>query len=307
MDYKKILVTGGSGMVGKSLQELIPQASYISSKDCDLTNPIEVELLVKLHKPDAIIHLAAKVGGIIDNINKPAEYFDDNILMNTLLLKSAYKYGVERFIGILSTCIYPDSVVRYPMIESMLHSGPPTPTNFSYGYAKRSLAVQIDAYNKQYGTKYQYLIPCNLYGEYDKFGENSHFVAALIKKIHNAKVSGYDKITLFGTGKPLRQFMYSNDLATIIKKCIDEDIYDNFNVATKENVSIDEIARIALKACDAEHINIEYDATKPDGQYRKDVSVDILNNIISDFTPISLYDGIKQTYDKINKSILFTN
>lgn len=307
MEYKNILVTGGSGMVGKSLKELIPQALYISSKDCDLTNPIEVELLIKTHKPEVIIHLAAKVGGIIDNINKPAEYFDDNILMNTLLLKSAHKYGVERFIGILSTCIYPDSVIRYPMSESMLHLGPPTPTNFSYGYAKRSLAVQIDAYNKQYGTKYQYLIPCNLYGEHDKFGENSHFVAALIKKIHNAKVAGHDKMTLFGTGTPLRQFMHSNDLAMIIKKCLDDNIYDNFNVATEENVSIDEIARIALKACDAEHIGIEYDSTKPDGQYRKDVSIDKLKNLIPDFSAISLYDGIKETYSKINKSLLFTN
>ena len=307
MEYKKILVTGGSGMVGKSLKKLIPQALYISSKDCDLTNPIEVELLVKTHKPEAIIHLAAKVGGIIDNINKPAEYFDDNILMNTLLLKSAHKYNVKRFIGILSTCIYPDKLDTYPMTEDMLHLGPPTPTNFSYGYAKRSLSVQIDAYNKQYGTKYQYLIPCNLYGEHDKYGNNSHFVAALIKKIHNAKISGDDKITLFGTGKPLRQFMHSNDLAKIIKKCIDENIYDNFNVATEENVSIDEIAKIALKACNAEHIKIEYDITKPDGQYRKDVSVDKLNNIISDFTPISLYNGIKDTYNKIKENILFTN
>ncbi len=307
MEYKNILVTGGSGMVGKSLKELIPQASYISSKDCDLTNPIEVELLIKTHKPDVIIHLAAKVGGIIDNINKPAEYFDDNILMNTLLLKSAYKYGVERFIGILSTCIYPDKVDTYPMSEEMLHLGPPTPTNFSYGYAKRSLAVQIDAYNKQYGTKYQYLTPCNLYGEYDKYGDNSHFVAALIKKIHNAKMSGDDKITLFGTGTPLRQFMHSNDLAVIIKKCLDDNIYDNFNVATEENVSIDEIARIALKACDAEHIGIEYDSTKPDGQYRKDVSIDRLKTLIPDFSAISLYDGIKETYSKINKSLLFTN
>lgn len=307
MEHKNILVTGGSGMVGKSLKELIPQAVYISSKDCDLTNPIEVELLIKTHKPEVIIHLAAKVGGIIDNINKPAEYFDDNILMNTLLLKSAHKYGVERFIGILSTCIYPDSVIRYPMSESMLHLGPPTPTNFSYGYAKRSLAVQIDAYNKQYGTKYQYLIPCNLYGEHDKYGDNSHFVAALIKKIHNAKISGHDKMTLFGTGTPLRQFMHSNDLAMIIKKCLDDNIYDNFNVATEENVSIDEIARIALKACDAEHIGIEYDSTKPDGQYRKDVSIDRLKNLIPDFSAISLYDGIKETYSKINKSLLFTN
>lgn len=307
MEYKNILVTGGSGMVGKSLKELIPQAVYISSKDCDLTNPIEVELLIKTHKPEVIIHLAAKVGGIIDNINKPAEYFDDNILMNTLLLKSAYKYGVERFIGILSTCIYPDKVETYPMSEEMLHLGPPTPTNFSYGYAKRSLAVQIDAYNKQYGTKYQYLTPCNLYGEHDKYGDNSHFVAALIKKIHNAKMAGEDKITLFGTGTPLRQFMHSNDLAIIIKKCLDNNIYENFNVATEQNVSIDEIARIALKACDAEHMGIEYDSTKPDGQYRKDVSINKLKTVMPDFSAISLYDGIKDTYSKINKSLLFTN
>lgn len=307
MKYKNILVTGGSGMVGKSLKELIPQASYISSKDCDLTNPIEVELLVKIHKPDVIIHLAAKVGGIIDNINKPAEYFDDNVLMNTLLLKSAYKYGVERFIGILSTCIYPDKLDTYPMTEEMLHLGPPTPTNFSYGYAKRSLAVQIDAYNKQYGTKYQYLTPCNLYGEHDKYGDNSHFVAALIKKIHNAKMAGDDKITLFGTGTPLRQFMHSNDLAMIIKKCLDDEIYDNFNVATEENISINDIAKIALKACDAEYMTIEYDSTKPDGQYRKDVSIEKLKTLIPDFSAIPLFDGIKETYDKINKSILFTN
>jgi GDP-L-fucose synthase len=151
------------------------------------------------------------------------------------------------------------------------------------------------------------LIPCNLYGEYDKYGENSHFVASLIKKIHNAKMLNQDKITLFGTGKPLRQFMHSNDLAKIIKKCIVDDIYDNFNVATEENISIDEIAKIALKSCNAEHIKIEYDITKPDGQYRKDVSINKLNSIISDFTPISLYDGIKNTYNKINKTILFTN
>jgi len=307
MTYKKILVTGGSGMVGKSLKELIPQANYISSKDCDLTNPIDVELLINTYNPEVIVHLAAKVGGIIDNINKPAEYFDDNILMNTLLIKSAHKYGVKRFIGILSTCIYPDKLDTYPMTEDMLHLGPPTTTNFSYGYAKRSLSVQIDAYNKQYGTNYQYLIPCNLYGEHDKYGENSHFVASLIKKIHNAKMLNQDKITLFGTGKPLRQFMHSNDLAKIIKKCIVDDIYDNFNVATEENISIDEIAKIALKSCNAEHIKIEYDITKPDGQYRKDVSINKLNSIISDFTPISLYDGIKNTYNKINKTILFTN
>jgi GDP-L-fucose synthase len=298
----RIVVTGGSGMVGRSLKKILPEAIYLSSKDYDLTSERGVAQMYNDLKPTAVIHLAAKVGGIIDNINKPGEYFTDNVLMNTLLVEYARYYNVERFIGILSTCIYPDKVDNYPMAEEMLHLGPPTPTNFSYGYAKRSLAVQIDAYNKQYGTKYQYLTPCNLYGEYDKFGENSHFVAALIKKIHEAKMYGDDKITLFGTGTPLRQFMHSDDLAKVIKRCIDEDVYDSFNVATDENVSIDEIARIALRACDANNLKIEYDSTKPDGQFRKDVSTEKMKQVFPDFKPTKLYHGIRSTYSILRES-----
>jgi GDP-L-fucose synthase len=293
----KILVTGGSGMVGRSLQDIIPDAKYLSSKDCDLTNPIETELLIKTYKPDIIIHLAAKVGGIIDNINKPAEYFDDNVIMNTNLVKCAHKYGVKRFIGILSTCIYPNEVATYPMGEEMLHEGPPTPTNFSYGYAKRCLAVQIDSYNQQYGTEYQYLTPCNLYGEYDKWGENSHFVAALIKKIIIADRNGEENVGLFGTGKPLRQFMHSSDLARIIKHCIDNDITESFNVATKENLSIKEIAEIALKAIEPKNVKgFTFDSTKPDGQYRKDVSIDKMEHIIPGFQFTPLIEGIRETH-----------
>lgn len=306
MEQNKIVVTGGSGMVGRSLKKLIPDAIYLSSKDYDLTSEKDVIRMYQDIQPKAVIHLAAKVGGIIDNINKPGEYFTDNVLMNTLLVDYAKLYNVERFIAILSTCIYPDKVETYPMTEDMLHQGPPTPTNFSYGYAKRSLAVQIDAYNKQYGTKYQYLTPSNLYGEYDKFGENSHFVAALIKKIHNAKVNGDKKIKLFGTGRPLRQFMYSDDLAYVIEKCIYNEIYDSFNVSNSENLSIHEIAKIALKACNAQGLTIEYDSEKPDGQYRKDVSNEMLYKSIPDFSPTKLINGIRATYSKLDKKLLLT-
>lgn len=299
MKYDNIIVTGGSGMVGNSLKKILPNAIYLSSKDYDLTSEKEVDLLFSKLKPNIIIHLAAKVGGIIDNINKPGEYFTQNILMNTLLVDRAQKNNTKRFIGILSTCIYPDKADNYPMSEEQLHLGPPTPTNFSYGYAKRSLAVQIDAYNKQYNTKYQYLIPCNLYGEYDKFGDNSHFIAALIKKIHEAKKNNKDEIILFGTGKPLRQFMHSDDLAYMIKYCIDNEIYDSFNVAIEQNLSIYEIAKIAIEACDASHLNIKFDNTKPDGQYRKDVVINKLKSINPNFQTIDLYDGIKKTYQYI--------
>ena len=305
MKYEKILVTGGSGMVGKSLQKIMPNAIYISSKDYDLTNSESIWKMLHTIGPDAIVHLAAKVGGIIDNINKPAEYFTDNMLMNTMLMDYAYHKGVDRFIGILSTCIYPDVVDSYPMIETDLHKGPPTPTNFSYGYAKRCLAVQTDAYNKQYGTKYQYLIPCNLYGEHDKYGDNSHFIAALIKKIHVAKKNGDDKIVLFGTGAPLRQFMHSDDLAKVIYNCLENDIYDNMNVATEQNLSIREMAEIALRACEATDLTIQFDDSYPDGQFRKDVSIERLKNTIPDFQAIGLENGIRQTYQYLldNNSI----
>ena len=301
LNAKKILVTGGSGMIGRHLQEIIPEAIYISSKNYDLTSEKNVIQMFSDLKPDCVIHCSAKVGGIIDNINKPAEYFDDNILMNTLLLKYSYKYGVKQFMGILSTCIYPDIVPSYPLKETDLHLGPPTQTNFSYGYAKRCLAVQIDAYNKQYGTNYNYIIPCNLYSEYDKFGENSHFIAALIKKIHYANIHNEKSIILFGTGKPLRQFMYTKDLAKIIKLIVENNITENINVATQENSSINQIANIALDACDAKHLKIIYDETKPDGQYRKDVSINKLLNIFPNFKPTTLYNGIKKTYNYINK------
>jgi GDP-L-fucose synthase len=293
----KILVTGGSGLVGQSLKKYLPNATYVSSKDYDLTSEIHVYQMFNNIKPNIVIHLAAKVGGIMDNITYPADYFDKNIIMNTLMLKWAQQLNVERFIGILSTCIYPDVVETYPITEDMLHLGPPTKTNFSYGYAKRSLAVQIDAYNQQYGTNYQYLTPCNLYGEFDKYGDNSHFIAALIKKIHNAKINNESKITLFGDGSPLRQFMHSDNLAYVIKYCLDNNIYNNMNVAIDENLSITEMAKIALKACDAEHLTIEFDTTKPNGQYRKDVSIDLLKQKIPSFSPMRLEDGIKQTYN----------
>jgi GDP-L-fucose synthase len=247
--------------------------------------------------PDIIIHLAAKVGGIIDNIKKPAEYYTDNVLMNTFLMHEAHTRSIERFVAILSTCIYPDVVESYPIKEEYLHLGAPADSNFSYAYAKRSLAVQIEAYNKQYGKNYQYLIPCNLYGEFDKYGENSHFIAALIKKIHQAKISNQEKIVLFGDGTPKRQFMHSDDFASILKRCIEEDIYENMNVAIENNLSITEMANIALKACDAEHLEIEFDHSYPNGQMRKDVSVEKMKLKFPDFQPIDLMSGIKKTYN----------
>lgn len=302
----KILVTGGSGLVGNYLKLILPDAIYVSSKDYDLTNEQEVIKLFGDYKPNVVIHLAAKVGGIVDNINNPALYLDENVLMNTLMVKYSKLSNVKRFLGILSTCIYPDTSQVYPLMETDLHLGPPTITNFSYGYSKRLMAVQIDSYNSQFGTKYNYIIPCNLYGENDKDDvEKSHFVTALIKKIFEAKQKNEKKITLFGDGTPIRQFMHAYDFANIIKKIIDEDIVDNFNVATDETYTIKEITKIALDSCDANDLIVEWDINKPNGQFRKDVSINKMKSIIKDYKFILLKDGIKQIYksyyDKISK------
>ena len=178
--------------------------------------------------------------------------------------------------------------------------GPPTTTNFSYGYAKRAMAVQIDSYNKQYGTSYNYLIPCNLYSEYDNFHneEKSHFITSLLKKIKLAVENNQTEIELYGTGKPLRQFIYAQDLAKIIKLSIDNNIIDNFNVANEENLSIEQMALLAIESLGL-NLKIVYKPNTPDGQYRKDVSIEKLKTYFPHFNFISLKEGIQKIYNQL--------
>lgn len=298
-----ILVTGGTGMVGRSLEKILPDAVYAGSRYCDLTDRNAVREMLDVLRPETVIHLAARVGGIMDNIHYPAEYYDQNIMMNTNVLAASREAGVRRFIGVLSTCIYPDVSPTYPMTMDMIHMGPPAKTNFSYGYAKRALAVQIDAYNAQYGLSYQYLIPCNLYGPNDRFDESSHFVSVLIKKIHDAKVRGNKEITLLGDGTPLRQFMHSDDFAAVIKACIDNGVTSHMNVATPENLSIREITDIALRAMDATDIRYKFMDVHLNGQHRKDVETGAVWSTFPDLSPRSLEEGIRQTYNAVQDKL----
>ena len=293
-----ILVTGGSGLVGKHLKEVLPDPVYISSRDFDLMDINRVDDMMDFFKPKVVVHLAARVGNLIDNMTYPVEYLEQNVIMASNVLRKCHEYNTDRVIAMLSTCIYPDVVKKYPMVEEDLFNGPPPPTNFSYGIAKRCIATQIDSYVKQYKKKWSYLIPCNLYGEHDKYGEHhSHFVSALIKKIYESD----EVLSLWGTGKPLRQFMYATDLARVIKYIIDNDINDNFNVAPDYVYTIKEIAEIGAKACDKEHLKLEFDKNKPDGQFRKDVDSSKLLNILEDFEFTPLGDGIRRVYDKFSQ------
>jgi GDP-L-fucose synthase len=293
---RKILVTGGSGLVGNHLREILPEATYISSKDYDLTSETDVKNLFE-NQWTHVVHLAARVGGILENINHPAEFIEQNLLMNTLLLKYARLNNIPRLTAILSTCIYPDVYEKYPLAEEDLHNGAPQKSNFAYAVAKRALAVQIDAYNQQYNAKYNYLIPCNLYGEFDKVDENrSHYLTALIGKLIKAERNGETEIKLLGTGKPMRQFLYGGDLARVIKFCIENGVTESFNVATNDNLSIRRIAEIALQACGLDNLELVFDTTSPDGQFRKDVFNEKMKKVLPDFQFTPLENGINKVF-----------
>ena len=144
-----ILITGGTGLVGKYLQQYIKDGIYLGSRDYDLTKEDQVIAMYEKYRPSVVIHLAAKVGGIMDNIAYPFEYYEDNLLMNTYMVKYARLFKVDKFVGALSSCIYPDVVKRYPLVEEDLHKDLPNANNFGYGYAKRVLGCHIDIAKKQ--------------------------------------------------------------------------------------------------------------------------------------------------------------
>jgi GDP-L-fucose synthase len=296
----KILITGGSGLVGQYLKNLMPEAIYISSSDYDLRYIEQVEQMYNTYQPNTVIHLAARVAGIQTNMAYPTEYLSDNILMNVNVINGAYKHKVDRLIATVSTCCYPDKVAKYPMTEDMLLQGPPASSNIGYAYSKRCMSLLIDSYNKQHGTEWNYLIPCNLYGEHDEFDNfKSHMVSALIKKIYESNKT----VNLLGTGKPIRQFMFAGDLARAIKEIIDRNIRENLNVVPEEIFSIKEIAEIGINACGKPHLKLRFDPEKPDGQFRKDATSKKLLSLIPDFKFTSLFEGIKKTYDTYSKGM----
>jgi len=306
---KNVLVTGGSGLVGRHLQEIMPDATYVSSKDADLTDYNATCDLFHGKYIDIVVHLAAKVGGIQANIDNQVKFYEDNMKINTNIVQVARRYAIPNLIAMLSTCIYPDGKkdaddpILYPMTEDMLELGPPAESNYGYGVAKRSMYSHIKLCREKLGLNYSCLIPCNLYGKYDNFDlATCHYVPALLKRIIQAKQQGLKKIVLWGTGEPLRQFMYAGDLAKFIKICVSHEICQDLNVATPEIKSIKEIAEIALKVCDAEHLEIEWDTSKPNGQFRKDVTARNLENVFPSMMYVMLELGFKNVYDYLTET-----
>ena len=290
-----VVVTGGSGLVGHALRELRPGWTYLGSADYNLTEQTEVRRLFATLAPAAVVHLAARVGGIKANLGRPAEFFDDNVLMDTLVIREAHRAGVPKLLACLSTCAFPDVVESYPFTEAALHAGPPAPSNLSYGYAKRMMAVQIEAYRQQYGVAYTSLSPSNIYGPYDNFDPaESHLVPALIRKFVEAVELGHEEVELWGSGAPLRQQLYVEDLARIVVHLLEH--YDGASTvlaAHPDNLSIRDIA--AIVAGVAGYRGALRFNGRMDGQFRKDADIALLRSLMPDFQFTSLREGVAKT------------
>jgi GDP-L-fucose synthase len=268
LENKKILVTGGSGMLGHALSNILPVAIYLSSKDADLRSKQETESIFSEYTPDIVVHMAAKVGGIKANMNYLGEFYHDNIMINTNVLEACRKFKVQKALSILSTCVYPDTAI-YPLSEDQIHNGRPHHSNYAYAHAKRMLDVQSRAYRNQYGCNFITAIPNNLFGMYDNFDlEDSHVLPAMIRKFYEATRDDTN-VVLWGDGSPLREFTYSRDMAKIIVFLLEN--YENshpINVGSTTEHSIKDAAEMISRIFDFKG-EIIWDTSGPPGQLRK--------------------------------------
>ena len=287
---KKVLITGGYGMVGSAMESQIK----LSRETCDLTNPIQTNKLFKLIKPDGVIHCAGKVGGIGGNSNYKGEYFHDNLMINTNVIESARKAGVKNLVAFLSTCVFPDKV-KYPLTVDQIQLGEPHESNYPYAYAKRMADVKIRAYREQYGINYTSIIPSNIYGPNDNFNlDHGHVMPMLIHKLYLAKKNKTD-FTVWGSGKPLREFIYSKDIAKIAEWALfNYEGTDPLIISGDEEISIKDLVGLLVDEFKFKG-KVSFDKTKPDGQLRKPSDNSKIKELMPDFEYTPFEQGIKET------------
>ena len=303
---KTILVTGGKGFLGsfivKELEKLDPKKIITpSAKELDLRDISNCKKAVR--DVDIIFHLAARVGGIGLNMEKPGDLFYDNLMMGTQLLHEAKNASIQKFIALGTVCSYP-KFSQIPFLESSIWDGYPEETNAPYGLAKKMMLVQSQAYRKQYNFKSIVVIPTNIYGPCDNFEPSrSHVIPALILKIGNAKKNNLNSITLWGDGSPTRDFLYVEDAAKGIILAADK--YDDIlpvNLSSEEEISIKQLAEIIsdLMKFDGKII---WDSSKPNGQPRRCVSNQRAKESFSFEPKITLNIGLQKTIDWYNANI----
>ena len=307
MKESKVFVAGHRGMVGSAVLDNLKSKGYknIVTKtrnEVNLTSQQDVDKFFENEKIDYVILCAAKVGGILANNTYRGDFIYENLQIASNIIKSSQAHGVSKLINLGSSCIYPRDA-KIPIKEESLLTGILEKTNEPYAIAKIAALKMCEAFNAQYGSNFYSLMPCNLYGPRDNFDlKTSHVLPAFINKVHAAKLSEQKEIEVWGSGKPLREFLYVDDLASAVIYCLEnieaKDIYQqeisHINCGSEDEVSISELMYIIQDAVDYNG-KIVFDKTKPDGTFRKKMDNTRMQNLGYKSTT-SLTDGIKKTY-----------
>ena len=304
----KIFVAGHRGLVGGAILRNLKKKGYSNiitrtHKELDLTNQAAVYDFFATEKPDYVFLAAAKVGGIGANSAHPAPFIYENMMIGFNIVDAAYKNGTKKLLNLGSSCIYP-KMAPQPLKEEYLLTGALEPTNDAYALAKISVIKLCAAYNKEYGTNFLSVMPTNLYGPGDNYElTGSHVLPAMIRKFHEAKISGRDTVTLWGDGSPYREFLYSEDLAEAVVYLMENkdatDLGEFINIGTGEDLQIKELAGIVSSVVYEDtperSCSINWDTTKPNGTPKKLLDVSKLKAL--GFTPsTNLKDGIRLSY-----------
>ena len=303
----KIYVAGHRGLVGSAIVRKLTTAGYTniiyrSSKELDLRNQQDVNVFFETEKPDYVFLAAAKVGGIFANNSFKADFIYDNLMIETNIIHAAYKNEVTKLLFLGSSCIYP-KMAPQPMKEEYLLTGLLEPTNEPYAIAKITGIKLCEYYRAQYGCNFISAMPTNLYGPNDNYDlQNSHVLPALIRRFHEAKENAAPAVTLWGTGKPMREFLFVDDLADaclFLMLNYNESLF--VNIGTGKDITIKELA-VLIKDLTGYTGEIKWDESRPDGTFRKLMDVSRMNELGWKY-PTSINDGIKITYDKYKDSL----
>lgn len=298
----KILVTGKNGLIGRALENLAGsgQISYdhtfiFTDRSYDLRDKTTVDNLLEFHQPDAIIHTAANVGGLMANIEFPVNCFTDNIRMNTNVIESAVKYNVKNLIAFSSVCAYPDHLTL--LHEDKMHDGPPHSAHFGYAHAKRMVDVLVQSCRKQHGSNFCTLTPVNMYGENDYYNlHTGHVMPSLTVKCFNA-VKNKTDFEVWGDGTPKREFIYTNDVAKLVLDLLNlPQLPDRLIISNGIEVSIREIAEIIAEIFGYDK-EIKFNTTAPNGQLRRPSDPTRLRTIFPNLTWTPLKYGMIETLD----------
>jgi len=303
----KIYVAGHNGMLGSSIVRILRSNGYQNliykrSFELDLKNQNEVNNFFENEKPEYVFLVAAKVGGIGANIEKPAEFLYDNLMINANIIEAAYQNKVSKLLFLGSSCIYP-RLSKQPMKEDYLLDGKLEPTNEGYALGKIAGIKLCEFYNKQYNTNFISAMPPNLYGENDNFDpKHSHVIGALIRKFHTAKINNEKEVIMWGTGSARREFMYVDDAADACLFLMNNyNKNEHINIGADEDIKIIELAEL-IKQITGFKGNIIKDTTKPDGMPKKLMDSSKMHNL-GWKNKISLLEGLKKTYAFYLKSI----